>query len=444
MGFEHSVSFLNRIKGGLQNCRGISLLLIVFLMTAAAVSAVGVLMFEVKLRAVKKERMVPERLETIRRALQRYYLSHHDLPSPTYPLNTDLNHTVPVKALNLPQEYRFDAAGQFIRYDRVPFSTDTVDIKGLTVQGKEAAAVLVAPGPDRQVEATNSEPSGQPNDTIYDQTGDDIVVAVPLQAEAIKIATRAVAVLQAAAKAYDAQYDSLHYHAQFDNANNDGDYLLTTTMGATVLIDPGPDFILGTIDDFVDISDGGDGFCDGTDVPPPRRIDIGLDGIPDTADDTYDCRVLISLVGKIDEGNEMLIAHGYNGYVPATGGNIFSSGCVKVAQLTNDPERGTASLDGCTTAVDDIVAVFGLSERYAVDPWGNKYVWGSVEWVEGPDPHTDYGGLAETETSSGDTARNRHYWSFFSSGPDETRDTPDDITPTTDRIDGYHSREPPP
>lgn len=441
MGSEHS-AFSNQRLNGFRSCRGISLLLIIFLMTMAAASAVAVLTFGVKLRAITKERMVPERLDTVRRALQRYYLSHHDLPSPTY-ANAELNNTVPVKALNLPQEYRLDSSGEFIRYDRFPFDSGVVDIQGLMVQGEQVAAVLVAPGANRQIEPSNSEP----NDTEYDQTGDDIVVAVSLQAEAIKIATRAVAVLQAAAKGYDAQYNipnngQTEYDAQFDNANNDGDYRLTTTRGATVsiTIDPGPDGILGTSDDFdvVDISAGADGiFCTGDDVPPPS---LNVNDPLDPFDDTYDCRVLIRLNGKIDEGNEVPVAHSYDGYVPADGG--VGTGCVRVGRLVNDPERGTASLDGCDTAAADIVAVFGLSERYITDPWGNAYVWGSVEWVDSfGGPLSAYGGLAATSAS--DNGRDRRYWAFFSMGPDETADTEDDITPVN-FIVGYYATEPPP
>ncbi len=46
-----------------------------------------------------------------------------------------------------------------------------------------------------------------------------------------------------------------------------------------------------------------------------------------------------------------------DGYMPAEGKN--GTNCVRYGQLTNDPDRGTASLDGCTTAVTDIIDVFG-------------------------------------------------------------------------------------
>jgi hypothetical protein len=417
MGFEHTVPFLNRIKDGLKNCRGISLLLIVLLMTAVAISAVGVLTLGVKLRSVAKERMVPERLDTIRQALQRYYLSHHDLPAPI--VISSVN-TLPVEALNLPQEHRFDSAGQFIHYDFIFVPPPVnVDILGLTVRNlKQYAAVLVAPGPDKQIASNNlGDPYADPTDPA--EPNDDIVVAISFQTEAMKIASRSVSVLQAAAKAYDGQYDSANYNAQFDNANNDGDYNYPVNM-----IDPGPDGTIGTPDDVHIIDPGPDTiFCTFDDIPTPPLISVGPDLTADTADDTRDCRVIITLNGpdRIDE----------DGYVPAAGGS--GTNCVQYGQLTNDPDRGTASLDGCATALNDIIDVFGLSQRYSVDPWGNAYLWGDA---------AAYDGL--NISAADDADRNRRYWTFFSMGPDETADTDDDITPTTDHIVGYYATEAPP
>ncbi len=397
MGDKNTISYKNaRFRLNLKDSRGVSLLLIIFLVTVVAAAAVGVLTMGVKLRDVKKEDMVMDRLDVIHRALQRYYLSHHDLP-PSF--NTTPPYTVPAKALSLPQEYRFDKAGQFIRYDRFPFSSDTLDITGLTVNGKQVAAVLVAPGYDRKISDDNSDANG----TDYIDAEDDIVVSVPLNAEAMKIATRAVAVLQAAAKAYDGQFDVGNYDAQFDNKNNDGDINYTP-------IDPGVDGVYGTPDD----------------VPPPIWVDP--DGIPANGDEYYNYHRTVNLTpdSVIDEDD----------YAAAIGGS--GTGCVRYDKLDNDPERGTASLDGCATAAHDIVAVFGLSERYITDPWGNAYQWGSAG---------DYGGIAQTAVNDDD--RDRHYWSFYSMGPDGTSgtvsgDTLDDITPTTDFIVGYHGTDPTP
>jgi len=358
MDLKSSRFFLSQPKTGLSDCRGFSLLVIVFLITSVAVMAVGGLSLIVKLRAVEKERLVPERLDTIRQALQWYYLSHHDLPLST-DRDTDLDYTVPTKDLNLPQKYRFDSKGQFIRYDCSQTNEGTVDIQGLTVQTVKVAAVLIARGPDGQISPGNLEnPYADPG-----ESSDDIVVAVSLRVEAIKIAGRAVAVLQMAARAYD---------DQFYNINNDGD----------------------------------------TCYPIWSKDDMGT---PDPSDDVYKTPLPIPF---IDE----------DGYVPAEGG--IGTNCVRYNQLTNDPDRGTASLDECSTAVTDIIDVFGLnSHRYAVDPWGNPYLWGSA---------SEYGGHDILEED--DNIRNRRYWTFYSMGPDKIKDTRDDITPSTDRIDGYRSK----
>jgi hypothetical protein len=386
---------MTRICSVVRNARGVSLLLIIFLMLAVSISVIGFLTLGVKLQEVKKERLTPERLDSVRKALQRYYLSHHDLPAPN---TTDPANTVPVAALNLPQEFRFDSAGQFIHYDCVRPDTGNVDILGITVREKSVAAVLVAAGPDRMIAETNR---GTPYDDPTAPSNDDIVVAVPVNAEAVKIATRALALLQAAAKAYDGQFDVLGYRAQFDNINNDQD------------------------------------------ARYPAYTYRYNNGTPDDPTDDYDIQCRRALV-NIDEGNLEDInpsVYLYRGYVPAEGGD--GVGCVRHGRLVNDPDRGTASLDGCTTAARDIVALFGLSERYIIDPWGNPYVWGRVRWVDTLNVlNNQYGGLEATLDVAQDRTRDRRYWSFYSMGPNKTPDDEDDITPATDRIDGYYATEP--
>ena len=126
-------------------------------------------------------------------------------------------------------------------------------------------------------------------------------------------------------------------------------------------------------------------------------------------------------------------------YVAATGGS--GQGCIRYGVLTNDPSRGTASLDNCSTGTPayDLAAASGLNlfklgynQNPAfpqfLDPWGNQYQWGSA---------AAYGGLAQTSTQALDQARDPHYWSFYSMGPDGTANTSDDILPADDRIDGY-------
>lgn len=312
-------------------------MLVIFLMALVSISAVAVLTFSAKLRAVKKDRITLERMETVREALQQYYLSNHDLPAPA---ETSPPNTIPAKALNLSQEFRFNAAGRFIHYNRFP-DTGPVDILGIEFRENPVAAVLVAPGPDGKLVLP-----GPGESYGADSASDNVFVAVSLNAEAVKIATRAVGILQAAAKAYDWQIyksanDGKTDYRYFQNPQEPTEYISET------------------------------------------------------------------------ESNRSK-----DGYVPAVGGS--GDGCVRYGRLDNDPDRGVASLDGCPTAAENIGSVYGLSERYMTDPWGESYRWGNSD---------DYD---ETD---------RRYWSFFSMGPDKAPGTEYDITPTTDRIERVLERE---
>lgn len=211
--FDHFI-YKNKMPHALGDSKGISLIFIIFLMLVVSMSVVGFLTFGAKIRSIEKDRITLERLDTIRQALQRYYLANQDFPDPSA---TSPTNTIPVKELKLPQQYRFDSSGEFIRYDseRIDLDdgTSRVDILGLRVKGRDAAAVLVAPGPDKQISASNREaPYADPEDP----DNDDIVVAISLNAEAIKIASRAVDLLQAAANAYNAQFVEITNNFDFD------------------------------------------------------------------------------------------------------------------------------------------------------------------------------------------------------------------------------------
>lgn len=303
--------FIYRIPRALAGSKGISLMFIVFLMLMLSVSFIGLLTFGAKLRAIEKDSITLERLDSVKEALQRYFLSYHNLPEP-FIINQ--SKTIPAEALNLPQEYRFDSSGEFIHYDWQPLDNDTekVDINGLEVRETEVAAVLVASGPDKMISDSNLEnPYADPDEAA----NDDIVVAISLNAEAIKIATRTVGILQAAAKAYDYQI--------YRSAND----------GKTV-------YRLLRIPDFYDPDN------------PPVQINV---------------RYI----------SETRSARAKDGLVAVTGGN--GAGCVRYGRLENDPDRGIHSLDLCPVgqASQDIVDVYGLNGRHKTDPWGTFYQWGS-------------------------------------------------------------------
>ncbi len=416
----------------LSDRRGVSLMLIVLFLAALGIGVVGVMTFGAKLRQVEKERITSMRLERVRQALQRYYLSHHDLPDPKA---TTPENTVPVEQLNLPQELRFDQNGQFIHYNcvkiesvlrRYPEYRDeppVVDLSGLTlgVAKTPLAAVLVAPGPDKVIQSRDTETHYV--DPKEGPGNDDLLVGITLKAEAVKIAAHAVAALQAAAKAYDAQFD-----AEFENSsdnrirnrtgNNDGDLCYPrwySYIDPHNPLDPTDDEIIYVTPAPYPYVDEGNyegnysGDCEGMRGGPPRPF-----------------------------------SQRFAGNVRALGGNGI--GCVRYGQLSNDPERGTASLDdddgpdSCwANAAHDIAAVFGLNKRYVADPWNRLYQWGRADrWCSG----YIMSGLECTDTPQRDAMRDLHYWAFFSMGPDPNG-VSDDIVATSDRIGGYYIRRAP-
>lgn len=195
----------------LKNNRGLALIFMVLLFTAAATAVVMFISLGVKVKGIQKEGTTQQRLNEIRTALQNYYLIHYDLPDPS--LTTPVN-SVPTVRLNLPQKYRFDSNGQRIWYDRLTRGEHMTTVRNIHVHGNTdqnlVAAVLVAPGPDKQISTSNQ---GDPYGTAG---SDDLVLEVSLEAEALKIANHTVGVLQQAAKAYD---------AIFYDKNNDADTL---------------------------------------------------------------------------------------------------------------------------------------------------------------------------------------------------------------------------
>ncbi len=378
----------------LDNSRGLALIFAVLVFAAVATAMIGLLVFRVHLREIGREEITRQRLEHIRKALENYYLVHQTLPDPA---TTTPPNSVPVQALLLPQQYRFDHNGQRLWYDAYPLRPDGSEEPVILVDNVQVAAVLVAPGPDRILEGPTTDEFQRPR--YSSSAGDDILLPVSLTSQAIRIATHAVAVLQAAAKAYD---------ANFYLKNNDIDTIYRPPE--TRWVDPTPperiEDPVGSGNWYWEEHYGDESVEAVTPVPEPEAI--------------------------IDE----------DGYSPALARNGTASCtvdgiqvCVCLGVLGNDPSRGTASLDDCSTGqpARDLALAMNLGEKYGLDPWGNPYQWGRAE---------DYGGLAASDTEAEDRDRDPHYWSFFSLGPDGLANTSDDIMTTNDRITGYFASKP--
>lgn len=484
----------------LNNNRGLALIFMVLLFTAAAVASVMVISMGVKIKGIQKEGTTQQRLNEIRTALQNYYLIHYDLPDPSL---TNPANSVPTTLLNLPQKYRFDSNGQMIRYDRVPAAGHMTTVQNILVDNTMVAAALVAPGPNKILDSTAPPYTNANND--------DLVVAVSLEAEALKIAYHAVAVLQQAAKAYDQQFCDPSAPDPQDGTsfctaiNNDADTLFlppVDRLNNDGSWDPGTEwydytepvsetytFVCGGansgewnpagncyafVGSVLGVPQGsctrtavapaiwypnyagqqryqhcgsGNVYPDGTTVPlndedvVPRPITAAHPAPPVTDADMRPLERPVPLIDEVAaDTNGDGIVNEFDSYVAATGGS--GQGCIRYGVLTNDPSRGTASLDNCSTGTPayDLAVASGLNlfklgynQNPAfpqfLDPWGNQYQWGSA---------ASYGGLAQTASAALDQARDPHYWSFYSTGPDGAANTPDDILPADDRIDGYY------
>ena len=409
----------------LKNNQGVALVFMVLLFAAAAAASIMLLSVGIKVKSLEEEGITQARLDEIRNALRNYYLIHYDLPDPSA---TTPAYSVPTVSLNLPQKYRFDSNGQMIRYDRLPRGDAMATVRNIEVHGSgedyKVGAVLVAPGPDKTISEGNRS---SPYDDPVGSGGDDLVVAVSLEAEALKVAKHAVAVLQQTAKAYDAIFygknndlDTLYYPPETRWVDDTPPELNLNNL-TEVSIDP-ESLEYEDIEEYVN------------DPVNYDKID-GDEYVEPVSMSTY----RLQPVAYIDEGN----ANPDGGYVAAEGGG--GSGCIRIAEVgsgviwSNDPSRGVASLDDCSsgTPAYDLAVAYGLNlaklgydaaTTSLLDPWGNRYLWGAS---------TAFSPFTYNATEAQDLARDPHYWSFYSLGPDGKDDTPDDILPAADRIPGY-------
>ncbi|MCD6430602.1 MAG: LamG domain-containing protein [Deltaproteobacteria bacterium] len=156
--------------------RGFSLLLVLIMMTAVTIGLVMLTRSAFKGEDSSKNEVTVARMNVVAKALRQYYLGHRDLPAP------DANSRVPVVRLSLQSKYGLDGWGKFIHYNYDSAS----DLRGISVDGKAVAAVLVSSGSNQEIEAATRPGNG----TIYLEVGnDDILMPVTLQSEAVALAT---------------------------------------------------------------------------------------------------------------------------------------------------------------------------------------------------------------------------------------------------------------
>ncbi|MFH0813615.1 MAG: type II secretion system protein, partial [Pseudomonadota bacterium] len=261
--------------------KGFTLIGVVLLLLAIGIIAVIAGVLGVKLQFIAKERNTVNRMIVIRDASKDYYRGHRNLPDPA-------GTNVPVQDLDVEQKYRVDAWGQYFYYNRITKTVDGIspatititatNIIGLSVNGKQVAGVIISGGANQTIEPSTI--SG----TTFTKTGDDIVVPINVQAEAIEIANNELHIMAKKACAYRCGHpdwpDFIYNEVDVGKA-----IIQTFSLGNVFVYDPwltpylwekpnirvrtyGPDLTALSPDDLYVIA-GGLPCCPGAGVPEP-------------------------------------------------------------------------------------------------------------------------------------------------------------------------------
>lgn len=206
------------MKEASRNTRGFTLLEILLVIGIMGVIAIFTIGISHSIRSMTKTNDTKGRIEQIAAKAREFYRAHESLPAPG---TTTPGNSVPVGAsdLNMEQKFRLDAWGQYLFYNRVPNAAITIDgnisigagtatyIRGVQVNGRRIAGVIISYGPNQ---AANYTTSGT-NPIIYTlSTGsDDIIVPIDVSQEAVEISTEELKMLQNKVKAFDAVYEGI-------------------------------------------------------------------------------------------------------------------------------------------------------------------------------------------------------------------------------------------
>lgn len=144
------------------------------------------------------------RMKEIKRAALDYYRGHRDLPEAAGA------NEVPVatSALNLEQKHRLDSWGRYFYYAKVNHATypARTDITGVTVNNMAAAGVLISSGPDQTLESANAS-------SPYGVAGDDIVLPISVNEQALAIGMQDLQILQSKAQAFEKMFAGIDNNA---------------------------------------------------------------------------------------------------------------------------------------------------------------------------------------------------------------------------------------
>lgn len=433
--------------------RGFTLLEIALSLAILSVVAIYTLDMYQSVSVRKQQVDDRDRMEEIVTALKAYYGGHEALPV----AGTSFPDSVPIADLGLGQSFRFDTYGRPYLY----FISATA--AGITVDTRPAAGVVISLGENQIQEYTVDSATG----TIYTSLGDDILVPIEVNAEAVAIALAELETLGKRVESYNRTYAGIQ-----DNGGTD--YYGDTAAGAPPILDPDyydqyfsnaapapagtypqlypyissayPVAAAGNTNYVQPSADWPTALPVG---PPPTFTELvqhepinwpgggAYDGV---ILNTWEADLAPTSAGNWvwpPQGNEEPEASvasnrplppaytvtdpdfGFFGVYPSPpyylGTNtsalpayelIDEGGCQLVGGVVpDDPSCGFVYLDTNADPVGFILTQYGLGSSLATDPWGNRYQWGGV-------------GVVNTD---------RRYHLFYSAGPDGVAGTSDDV-----------------
>ena len=434
-------------NGVLKFDQGFTLLEISLSLAILGVVAIYTLHMYESVSARKKMVDDHSRMEKIVTTLKNYYAGHESLP----PAGTSFTNSIPIADLGLGQKFRFDTFGRPYLYFPSPTAS------GITVDSRPAAGVIISLGENQTQQYTVTG-------TVYTTQGDDILVPIEVNTQAVAIALTELETLGKGVASYNRTHAGVQDNAGVnfygDVANGappiiDPDYYdqyysnvvpaptgtypqlypfissayPSAATGNTNYFQPGPDwptaFPVGpppTYDQLVRHEPAnwpGGGAYDGVilntwpnDLTPTSAAawiwpDQGANDPAATG-----TRPLPPNYTITDPAFGFFGVYPYPPHYPGTNVPalpayelIDEGGCRLVAGVAPaDPSCGYVDLDTQADPVGFIRTRYGFGPSLLTDPWGNRYQWGGS--VPPADPR---------------------YHIFYSMGPDGTPGTSDDI-----------------
>ncbi len=171
-----------RCKPARTSPHGFALFVVILLLAGIGVLAAAAIIFTSKVNNLQQEKEAIRSMYALQGAARAYYRGHEDLPAVPaggkVPLGT--------AAFNLTSDHGTDVWGQNIIYQRA--SGTRLDIRGVTVDGKAVAGYFLSFGPNQKLDSTLGAATAV-------RGGDDILLPINVQAEAVEIAVEELTVL---------------------------------------------------------------------------------------------------------------------------------------------------------------------------------------------------------------------------------------------------------